>query len=262
MGPKVRFGRGHRGPSAESFSWIGGLHAVEETLRSRPGEVRELWLDREKQSAFAGFVELARAAGIKVRFVKRRDLDRAAPGRHQGAAVKARRAGGEGLDSILSLPEESKKGMVLVALDRIQDPHNLGAIARSAANFGASGLIIPERHSAPVTPAAVQVSAGALQKLTVFPVGSLAQALERCRDAGFWIYGADAAGDLLWKVVLNTPLVLVIGSEGEGLRPLVKETCDALAAIPQSSKGVESLNASCAASVLLYEIARQRSLGG
>ncbi len=238
------------------------MHAAEETLRARPDDIRELWVVKEKKDAASVHVELAQALGVRIRFVKIKDLDRISPGRHQGVAVRVNQLPQEGLGRVLALSAEAKKGMVLVALDRIQDPQNLGAIARSAANFGAAGLILTERHSAPVTPAAVQTSSGALSKLEIFTVGNLAQTLERCRDAGFWIYGADAASGPCWKQSLNTPLVLIIGSEGEGIRPLVKECCDALIGIPQASSGVESLNASCAASVLLYEITRQRDSVG
>lgn len=148
---------------------------------------------------------------------------------------------------------------MLVALDQIQDPHNLGAIARSAVNLGASGLIVPERRSSPVSAVAIQSSAGAIQKIKLFRVVNLAQALERAKKAGFWVYGADASGSPCWQAVLNTPLILVVGSEGYGIRQLVRTLCDELLSIPQSAGGVESLNASCAASVLLYEIARQKA---
>lgn len=253
MAQKIR-----RGSGPKNLAWIGGTHAVEETLRARPDDVRELWVVKEKKDAAAIHVELAQALGVRIRFVKIKDLDRVSPGRHQGVAVKVAQSVGEGLGRVLALSDQAKKGMVLLALDRIQDPHNLGAIARSAANFGVAGLILTERHSASATPAAVQTSSGALSKLEIFTVGNLAQTLERCRDAGFWIFGADAAGEPCSKQSLSTPLVLVIGSEGEGIRPLVKEYCDALIGIPTAASGVESLNASCAASVLLYEIVRQR----
>jgi 23S rRNA (guanosine2251-2'-O)-methyltransferase len=154
-------------------------------------------------------------------------------------------------------PAESRKGLILVALDEVQDPHNLGAIARSAVNLGAQALILPERRSAPVTGAVVAASAGAIQKIPVVSVVNLGQALERLKEEGFWVYGADASGRPAWDAVFNTPLVLVIGSEGYGMRPLVTSICDEVVSIPQAEGGVESLNASCAASVLLYEVARQ-----
>lgn len=245
-----------------ALRWIGGTHSVEETLRARPGSVRELWIEhKSKNPAIGPLVRAAREAGIRVQFMSRGELDRATGGiRHQGVAAKVvPDAGGDLPGFLRGLAEADKKGLVLAALDQIQDPHNLGAIARSAANLGARGLIIPERRSSPVSPVAIQASAGAIQKILVFQVVNLAQALERCREAGFWIYGADASGKPSWETVLNTPLVLVIGSEGYGMRPLVRDGCDELVSIPQSAAGVSSLNASCAASVLLYEIARQKA---
>jgi 23S rRNA (guanosine2251-2'-O)-methyltransferase len=247
-----------------AFRWLCGIHAVEETLRAKPQSVREIWIEHEaKNPAIAGIVRFAKSSNIRVQFMGRSELDRAANGgRHQGVAAKVdgEQAEAEGFAGYLeNLSDEDKKGLVLVALDQIQDPHNLGAIARSAVNLGAKGLIFPERRSSPVSAVAIQSSAGAIQKIKIFRVVNLAQALERAKKSGFWVYGADATGKTVWQAVLNTPLILVVGSEGYGIRPLVKTMCDELISIPQSAGGVESLNASCAASVLLYEIARQKS---
>ncbi|MDE2040014.1 MAG: 23S rRNA (guanosine(2251)-2'-O)-methyltransferase RlmB [Elusimicrobia bacterium] len=249
-----------RRPAAAGPRWLGGIHAAQETLRANPGAARELWIEHEQNSpAIKEIIGLARRLGLPVRFMARRELDRATGGlRHQGVALKAGLQPTLGLEAALErLGEEDKKNLVLVALDQIQDPHNLGAIARSAVNLGARGLILPERHSAAASPAAVQVSAGALQRIALHYVVNLAEALRRCRERGFWIYGADASGRPVWEARINAPLVLVIGSEGSGLRPLTRSLCDELVSIPQAPGGVDSLNASCAASVLLYEIARQ-----
>lgn len=239
--------------------WLSGRNAVTETLHARSRGVRELWVqDGTQGEHIRDLVQLARSAGARVRWVKKAELDRVAPGNHQGLALRVGERPAAGLDELVrGLSSEDKKRTVLVALDQIQDPHNLGAIARAAANLGARALITPERRAAPVTPAAVQASAGAIEKLPVLPVGNLAQNLERLKQEGFWIYGAAMDGKPCWDVRFNLPLVLVIGSEGSGLRPLVRERCDELVAIPQSERGVESLNAAAAAAVLLYEAARQ-----
>lgn len=255
------------GRPAGRVTWLGGLHAVEETLRAKPQSVRQLLVEHESRHPGMGeLVKRARAAGAKVIFAGRRELDRLAGHHHQGVAVQVLNLGGELMqelgDFLAELTEESKKSMVLVALDQIQDPHNLGAIARSAVNLGAAALIFPERRSAPVTPTVVQASAGAIQKLPLLSVVNLGQALERCKEAGFWVYGADMGGAPVWSATINFPLVLVIGSEGAGMRPLVKESCDEILSIPQAGAAVESLNASCAASVLLYELARRKNVGG
>jgi 23S rRNA (guanosine2251-2'-O)-methyltransferase len=243
-----------------SGQWISGCHGVLETLRARPGSARELLVvEGSRGPEIDEMVRLAQRAGARVRFVNRRELDRAAgDGRHQGVALRAALHEGESLAGLLArFPESSRKGLVLVALDQIQDPHNLGAIARSAVNLGARALIMPDRRSAPVTGTVIQASAGAIQKIPVVSVVNLSQTLERLKEAGFWVYGADAGGKAAWDTVFNTPMVLVIGSEGYGMRPLVREYCDEIVSIPQAAGGVESLNASCAASVLLYEVARQ-----
>jgi len=244
--------------------WLSGIHGVLETLRARPGGARELLVAEGRGGPeIAEAVRLARAAGARVRFVERRELDRAAgDARHQGVALQTALPESESLAGLLArFPGDLRKGLVLVALDQIQDPHNLGAIARSAVNLGARALIVPERRSAPVTGTVVQVSAGAIQKLPVVSVVNLGRAIARLKEEGFWVYGAAAGGRPAWDAVFNTPLVLVIGSEGCGMRPLVRSLCDEVVGIPQAAGGVESLNASCAASVLLYEIARRIGKG-
>lgn len=264
MRPRAKGRRGERpgGGRGQELSWVGGEHAVAEAFKSGAGRVRELWVEHESKNPAVGpIIKAARAAGVAVRFVSRGELDCVTGGgRHQGLAAKVLEAPGAGLQEYLDgLSQPDKKGLVLVALDQIQDPRNLGAIARSALNLGAAGLILPERRTAPLSPAAVQASAGAILKLPVYRVVNLAQALERCKKAGLWVYGADASGRKAWDCVFNLPLVLVIGSEGYGMRSLTRELCDEVASVPQAAAGVESLNASCAASVLLYEVARQKA---
>jgi len=206
-------------------------------------------------------VRKAKDLGVTVRFMARPELDRAAKGgKHQGVALRtAYDPSATFSEWINGLDDEGKKGLVVVALDQIQDPHNLGAIARSALQLGARCVVTPERRSSPVTQAAIQSSAGAALKIPIHRVVNLAQTLALCKDRGFWVYGADAAGRDAWDARLNTPCVLVIGSEGYGLRPLVRASCDELLRIPQVEHGVGSLNASCAATALLYEIARQKA---
>lgn len=255
---------GEKGGPRPELRWVGGTHSVQETLRARPASVRELWVEHEQNSpAIKEIIRAAREHGIKVQFMARRELDRALQGgRHQGVAAKVAFEAGESFnDWLRGLSDGDKKDLVLVALDEIQDPHNLGAIARSALNLGAQALLIPERRASPVTAVAVQASAGAIQKLRVFKVVNLAQAVERCKQAGFWVYGADMEGKSAWTLSFNRPLVLVVGSEGFGLRPIMRSACDELVSIPQAEAAVESLNASCAASVLLYEISRQGGAG-
>lgn len=147
---------------------------------------------------------------------------------------------------------------LLVALDQVQDPRNLGAVARSAETAGATGLVIPERRSAAVTAAACKASAGAVEHLPIAHVRNLADWLGEAKQAGFWIWGADAeAKHAPWEVDLSGPTVLVLGAEGKGLRPRVASACDGLVALPQRGK-IDSLNVSAAAAALLFEAVRQR----
>jgi 23S rRNA (guanosine2251-2'-O)-methyltransferase len=147
---------------------------------------------------------------------------------------------------------------LLVALDQVQDPRNLGAVCRSAEFAGATGVIVPERRAAAVTAATCKASAGAVEHLPVAHVRNLADWLADAKAAGFWIWGADAeADDAPWSVDLKGPTVLVLGGEGKGLRPRVAASCDGLIALPKRGQ-VESLNVSAAAAALLFEAARQR----
>lgn len=151
------------------------------------------------------------------------------------------------------------EGALLVALDQVQDPRNLGAVCRSAEFAGAGGVVVPERRSAAVTAATCKASAGAVEHLRLAHVRNLADWLTEAKAAGFWIWGADAeATSLAWDANLKGPTVLVLGGEGKGLRPRVASSCDGLIALPQRGK-VGSLNVSAAATALLFEAMRQRT---
>lgn len=151
-----------------------------------------------------------------------------------------------------------REGALLVALDQVQDPRNLGAVCRSAEFAGAAGVIIPDRRSAEVTAVACKASAGAVEHLDIARVRNLADWLAEAKQDGFWIWGADADGSQApWEADLSGPTVLVLGGEGKGIRPRVVSACDGLVALPRAGK-VDSLNVSAAAAALLFEAARQR----
>lgn len=153
-----------------------------------------------------------------------------------------------------------REGALLVALDQVQDPRNLGAVCRSAEFAGAAGVVIPERRSAAVTAVACKTSAGAVEHLEVAHVRNLADWLAEAKEAGFWIWGADAEAEQApWQADLTGSTVIVLGGEGKGLRPRVAAACDALIALPRHGR-VESLNVSAAATALLFEALRQRTL--
>lgn len=152
-----------------------------------------------------------------------------------------------------------KRGALLVALDQVQDPRNLGAVCRSAEFAGASGVVIPERRAAEVTAVACKASAGAVEHLQIARVRNLTDWLEEAKKAGFWIWGADAAArQAPWETDLTGPTVLVLGAEGKGVRPRVASACDGLVALPGGG-AVGSLNVSSAAAALLFEAVRQRA---
>jgi len=147
---------------------------------------------------------------------------------------------------------------LIVALDQVQDPRNLGAVCRSAEVAGAAGVVVPDRRSAEVTPAACKASAGAVEHLAIARVGNLADWLGEAKEAGFWIWGADTdATQAPWDTDLSGPTLLVFGGEGKGIRPRVASACDGLVALPQRGR-IESLNVSAAATALLFETVRQR----
>ena len=154
----------------------------------------------------------------------------------------------------------TREGALLVALDQVQDPRNLGAVCRSAEFAGAAGVVIPERRSAAVTAVTCKTSAGAVEHLEVAHVRNLADWLAEAKEAGFWIWGADAEAEQApWRADLTGPTILVLGGEGKGLRPRVAAACDGLVALPRRGE-VESLNVSAAATALLFEALRQRTV--
>ena len=243
--------------------WLVGRHVVEEAVGAPGRKILQLLVLNADRERYAALIAKAKHAGARVKFVERWELDKAAGGAaHQGVAVQVFEKKLVGFAELIAgMSPERKKKALIVALDEIQDPHNFGAIARSAVCLGAVAIIHPERRTAPLTQAVIQASAGAIQKIPVYSVGNMAQTLLKLKEEGFWVYGADAEGQPAWKVKLNHPMVLIVGSEGAGIRSLVRSYCDELISVPQSPDGVDSLNASCAASVLLYEAARQNSLG-
>ena len=238
-------------------TWIGGFHAVIAALEDGTTKPVEVLLAQHRQDERSRRVaELARETGIPLRFVPKGDLDLAAPElRHQGvlAAMPAQSFGGE---DALDVPAATDA--LILVLDGVQDPHNLGACLRTAEAAGVHAVIIPKDRAAGLSPVARKVAAGAAERVPVITVTNLARTLKRLRDLGYWITGlAGEADDSLFDADLSGPRVLVLGAEGEGLRRLTKEHCHQLVRIPMAGKA-ESLNVSVAAAVCLYEAVRQR----
>jgi 23S rRNA (guanosine2251-2'-O)-methyltransferase len=238
-----------------------GLNPVRELLRSAGAEVSELWLAEggTRGAAFAELERLARTAGAKVRAAPRAKLDRlAATDRHQGIVAVVADFRYADLDDLLARAAASGRPPLLVILDGVEDPHNLGAIIRSAHALGAHGVVIAKDRAVGVTPAVAKASAGAVERCPVARVTNVAQTIETLKGAGVWSVALAADGDRpLGAVDLKGATALVLGSEGEGLRPLVRRTCDLAARIPMMGD-LDSLSVSASAAVALYEAARQR----
>ncbi len=237
------------------------MNPVRERLRAGGEGVSELWLAEgaTRGAAFADLERLARAAGAKVREAPRQKLERlAGTDRHQGVVAVVADFRYAELDDLLAAAAASGRPPLLVVLDGVEDPHNLGAIIRSAHALGAHGVVIPKDRAVGVTPAAAKASAGAVERCPVARVTNVAKTLEALKEAGVWSVALAADGDQpLAQVDLRGPTALVLGSEGEGLRPLVRKTCDLSASIPMSGE-IDSLSVSASAAVALYEAARQR----
>lgn len=240
--------------------WVWGRHPVLEALRAGSVEVVLLARGRQPSSVLGSIVQTARDAGVPVRDVDSQELSRQFPGENvQGVAARVAEPRTMSLEVLLR--EQSGVPLLLV-LDQMQDPHNVGALLRSASAAGATGVVLTERRSSSLTATVAKTSAGAIHHLRIAEVTNLARALDVIRDAGIWITGLDGeAGMLLYDVDLTIPSALVVGGEGAGLRRLTRERCDFLARLPMTGP-TESLNASVAGSIALYEATRQRlSLG-
>jgi 23S rRNA (guanosine2251-2'-O)-methyltransferase len=240
-----------------NLTFIGGFHAVIAALEDGTTKPVEVLLAQHRQDERSRRVaELAREGGIPLRLVPKGELDLAAPElRHQGvlAAMPAQSFTGE---DALDLPATPDK--LILVLDGVQDPHNLGACLRTAEAAGVHAVIVPKDRAAGLSAVVRKAAAGAAERVPLITVTNLARTLDRLRDLGYWITGLAGEADAdLFEADLSGPRVLVLGAEGEGLRRLTKEHCHQLVRIPMAGKA-ESLNVSVAAAVCLYEAVRQR----
>jgi 23S rRNA (guanosine2251-2'-O)-methyltransferase len=227
-----------------------GRRAVREALRGR----RQVLALHASERAIAAESWLRDEPGVRLRVEPERALTAiAGTPDHQGVVASVEPYPYADARELARAPSP-----LLVCLDQVTDPHNLGAVCRSAEGAGATGVVLPAHHSARVTPAVCRASAGAVEHLPVAVVSNLARFLADVKGPGLWVYGAAATAAVpMWEADLTGGLALVFGAEGKGLRPLVRRTCDAAVSIPLAGR-VESLNVSVAAAVLLYEARRQR----
>ncbi|MEJ2324189.1 MAG: 23S rRNA (guanosine(2251)-2'-O)-methyltransferase RlmB [Nitrospirota bacterium] len=238
-------------------SWLYGLNPVREALRSgRP--VKTLHLYSGRQRGVAELREEAQRLGVPVKTEPSEFFDSRFPKGHQGVAAEVILKGYATLDELLAVPGERGEEPFFVVLDQVEDPRNLGAVLRTAEAAGVHGVVIQRRRQAGLGPEAAKASAGASEHLAVAAVSNVKHALDEMKAAGITIAGAEAEAEALpWEVGLSGPLALVVGSEGSGLRRVVRERCDVVVGLPMRGR-VNSLNTSVAAGVLIYEALRQR----
>jgi 23S rRNA (guanosine2251-2'-O)-methyltransferase len=236
-----------------------GINAVREALQAESAIDRIIIAKGRQDTRTEEIVQLARTRNIPVRFEDRSQIDRLANSKdHQGVvAIVAARAAGS-LDDLLAHPAPGGHGGIIVLLDGVEDPHNLGAVIRTALAAGAQGVVIPERRAVGLTDTVARASAGALAHLPIARVTNLVRAMEELKEAGYWLVGLDETSDQSYtQVDYTSPVGIVLGGEGKGLHELTRKRCDYVVSLP--TKGpVKSLNVSVAAGVVLFEALRQR----
>jgi 23S rRNA (guanosine2251-2'-O)-methyltransferase len=236
-----------------------GLHPVEEAIRSGSRQLDHISIARERQDdRLERLIELCRTAGIRVSLEPRDQLTRLArTDAHQGVLAVVRERKFLAIEDLLA-PREDGHHKFFLALDGVEDPHNLGALLRTADGAGIDGVILPERRSAPVTATVAKTSAGASEHVRIARVTNLVRSLEQMKKQHVWVLGLDERGSPDYSEFdFKTDCVLVLGREGAGLHDLVKKTCDYLLRIPMAGQ-VSSLNVSVAGAVVMYEAMRQR----
>jgi len=258
LGLKTRATLAGEAGEISGMDWVTGFHAVEEALAAGRALDRVVLARGRHGERVEAIVQLAKSRGVTVRFEDRQQIDRATGTReHQGVAALAAAKGVTELEDLLRDGTETD---VLVLLDGVEDPHNLGAIVRTSLAAGAKGVVIPERRAAGLSDTVERASAGALAHLPVARVKNLVRAMEEMKEAGHWLVGLDERSEKSYTDVdLRGKVAIVLGREGEGLHELTRKRCDFLVSLPTTGP-VKSLNVSVAAGVMLFEVVRQRSL--
>lgn len=239
---------------------IVGRNSVMEAIKS--GRVNKILLAKgDRQGSIREVIGVAKEKGILIQDVDIKKINDLAKGlRHQGVLAYVAPVEYVELEDILAKAEAAGQPPFIVLLDELEDPHNLGAILRTADAAGVHGVLIPKRRSCPLSATVAKTSAGAVEYVPVAKIGNVAQTIKELQKLGMWVVGADMDGDKeYYEADLTGPLVLVIGSEGKGIGRLTKEVCDFLVRIPMQGK-INSLNASVAGSILMYESMKQRQI--
>lgn len=234
-----------------------GRNAVAEAVKSGR-EIDKITVANGSDGSVKKTVAMAKDRGIPVYFADRQALDRMAPGeKHQGIIAQVSGFSYSSIDEILDVAENRGEEPFVIILDGIEDPHNLGAVMRTAECVGVHGIIIPKRRAASVTETAAKSAAGAAEYMKVAKVTNISRAIDELKERGLWIAACDMDGDTYWQSNLKGSIAIVIGNEGAGISKLVKEKCDFTVSMPMKGK-ITSLNASNAAAVIMYEVRRQR----
>lgn len=237
---------------------IAGRNAVLEALRGQRSINKIMIQDGASGGSLGEIIGLAKSKNITVEFAKSDKLDKLAQGvRHQGVAALAAPIAFQTLDDVFAKAEQKGEDPFILLLDELQDPQNVGALIRTADAAGVHGVLMPRRRSCPLNAVVAKISAGAVEYVPVVQIGNIAQTIEELQQRGCWVVGADMDGDDYYAANMTGPIVLVIGAEGKGLGRLVKQKCDNIISITMNG-GVNSLNASNAGAVLMYEVVRQR----
>ena len=237
---------------------LAGRNAVMEALKGSSRINRLMVADGSSEGSIRELIAVAKEKGVPVQFLERSKLDSMAKGiRHQGVLAQVSPVEYVELEDILLKAREKQEDPFIILLDELEDPHNLGAILRSADAAGAHGVLIPKRRSCPLSATVAKTSAGAVEHVPVARIGNIVQTIKALKEEGLWVAGADMDGKNYYEADLTGPLILVVGSEGQGIGRLVKEQCDFIVRIPMLG-AINSLNASVAGSVLMFEVTKQR----
>ncbi|EUJ33850.1 RNA methyltransferase [Listeria floridensis FSL S10-1187] len=243
---------------ANNEDWISGRNPVLEVLRSGRDIQKIMIAEGSQKGVMKQIIGLAKERKVEVRFVPKAKIDKVASGAHQGVAAQVAAYRYFDLEDLFQKAEERQEKPFFIILDELEDPHNLGSIMRTADSVGAHGIIIPKRRSVSLTQTVAKASTGAIEYIPVVRVTNITQTMDELQKRGLWMFGTDASGSSDYRTMdADLPLALVIGSEGKGMSRLVREKCDFLIHLPMVGK-VTSLNASVAASILMYEVYRKR----
>ncbi len=242
-----------------SSEWIIGKNPVLEALRAER-DINKIWIaEGSNKGQMQQVIGLAKQAGVIVQYVPKQKLDHTVSGNHQGVAASVAAYQYAEVEDLFNKAAAKNEDPFFLILDEIEDPHNLGSILRTADAAGVHGVIIPKRRAVGLTAAVAKASTGAIEHVPVARVTNLARTMEELKEKGIWIVGTDAKGKQDFRQMdAKMPLAIVIGSEGKGIGRLISEKCDFLIRLPMVGK-VTSLNASVAASLLMYEVYRKRN---